>query len=83
MQKAFSFEGNEYHLNIIVKNNSTETHYFVDVFLGDNRIKKAHFLKSNEDWEAVLNSSNHTIQSTTNDNELLYALKEQLINLIT
>jgi hypothetical protein len=83
MEKTFDFKEKKYFIKVDVKNVSNDTHYFVDVFQEEEKIRKGHFLKVNEDLQVITDSSNHSFKSTSNDNDLLYAVKKQLINLIS
>lgn len=78
MKTKFKFKEKEYTIKIDVRKSVNETNYFIDIFLENIKIKKAHFMRNN-DLNVVTQSSNHTFEATEYDNDLLYALKEKLL----
>ena len=75
---SFNFRKKEYLLKVDTSPNLDGTNYFISIFFRTNLIKKGHFLRANDDFTAILSSSNHSFEPTEYDNDLLYALKETL-----
>lgn len=79
MTTKFEFNKKEYSIKIDHRKIDNETHYFIDIFLNNIKIKKGHFVKNNGDLYVITQSSNHTFEATEEDNNLIYALKEKLL----
>lgn len=64
MTTIFEFNKKEYSIKVGPTKIDNETHYFIDIFLNNIKIKKGHFVKNNGDLGVITQSSSHTFEAT-------------------